>query len=111
MDTREIALAVEEVTGVNWIQMRNQTRFREIVFARQLYMTLARKYTRLSRRQIGEPFHRDAATVYHAEKTISNLIETDKQIEQQYRAANKVCWSGSQPEEELRRFCNNCIQL
>jgi chromosomal replication initiation ATPase DnaA len=111
MDIREIALAVQEVTGINFNQMQNPTRYREIVFARQLHMALARKYTRLSRRQIGEPFARDAATVYHAERTISNLCEVDKEIAALYRMANKICWNASQPEADLKRFCNNCVQF
>ena len=110
MDIREIASLVEQETGISWPEMRLNARRGEIVFARQLVMTFARKYTVLSRRQIGKPFGRDGATVFHAEKTISDLCETDKRINSIFRRINTKVWHGLQ-YQDFEDMCNNCVQL
>ncbi len=55
-------------------------------------MYLCKKHTNLSLKSIGEALMRDHATVVHAIKTVSNLLETDRglcahveQIEKQIR--------------------------
>ncbi len=70
----------------------SKKRSREIVQARQVSMYLCKKHTNLSLKSIGEAIERDHATVVHAIKTVTNLIETDKglrahieQIEKQIR--------------------------
>lgn len=60
-------------------KISSNTRRREIVVARQLAMFFAKKHTKSSLATIGvQCGKRDHATVLHACKTISNLIETDK---------------------------------
>ena len=110
MDIREIASLVEQETGISWNDMRLDTRKREIVFARQLVMTMARKYTELPLRLIAEPFSRDHATVLHAEKTVNNLCETDNDVHERYRRINNNCWHESEVNP-IEIMCNNCIQL
>lgn len=57
----------------------SKSRKREIVQARQLAMFFSKKMTKLSLASIGlRCGNKDHATVLHACKTISNLIETDK---------------------------------
>ncbi|MCQ2218414.1 MAG: chromosomal replication initiator protein DnaA [Paludibacteraceae bacterium] len=65
--------------NVNDIQTKS--RKREVVQARQVAMYLARKHTKNSLSTIGEQIgNRDHATVLHACKTITDLIDIDKDI-------------------------------
>ena len=57
----------------------SKSRIREIVQARQIAMYLAKYHTRESLQNIGRKIgDRDHATVLHACKTVSNLMDTDK---------------------------------
>lgn len=57
----------------------SKSRKREIVQARQIAMYLAKYHTRESLQNIGRKIgQRDHATVLHACKTVSNLMDTDK---------------------------------
>lgn len=61
--------------------LQSRTRKREIVQARQLAMYFAKKYTKSPLSMIGlQCGNKDHATVLHACKQVSNLIETDKQF-------------------------------
>jgi chromosomal replication initiator protein len=61
--------------------INSKTRKREIVQARQLTMYFAKKHTKSSLATIGlHCGNKDHATVLHACRTISNLIETDKKF-------------------------------
>ena len=60
-------------------QIHSKSRKREIVHARQISMYLAKKYTDLSLSRIGDMIgKRDHATVLHACKNISGLLDIDK---------------------------------
>jgi chromosomal replication initiator protein len=62
-----------------------KSRKREIVWARQLAMFILRKKTKMSLSKIGELCgNKDHATVLHACKSISNLIETDSYFRKKY---------------------------
>ncbi len=59
----------------------SKSKKREIVQARQLAMYFAKKYTKCSLAMIGQQCGgRDHATVIHALKTVTNLLETDKKF-------------------------------
>ena len=61
--------------------IQSHTRKREIVQARQLAMYFAKKMTKSSLAIIGlQCGNKDHATVLHACKTVTNLVETDKQF-------------------------------
>lgn len=61
--------------------MMSRTRKREIVQARQLAMYFSKQYTKSSLATIGMHCgNKDHATVLHACKTVSNLLDTDKQF-------------------------------
>lgn len=61
--------------------LQSRTRKREIVQARQLAMYFAKHFTKLPLSMIGlQCGNKDHATVLHACKQVSNLIETDKQF-------------------------------
>ena len=71
-------------------QINTKTRKREIVQARQLAMYFSKKYTKSSLAIIGlHCGNKDHATVLHACKTVSNLIETDKNFRTFVNEINK----------------------
>lgn len=67
------------------IEMLNsKSRKRDIVQARQLAMFFSKKFTKASLASIGLMCgNKDHATVLHACKTVTNLIDTDKSFKQQ----------------------------
>jgi len=61
--------------------LNSKTRKRDIVQARQLSMYFSKKHTKASLATIGlHCGNKDHATVLHACRTVTNLIETDKQF-------------------------------
>ena len=71
-------------------QINTQTRRREIVQARQLAMYFSKKHTKSSLATIGlHCGNKDHATVLHACKTVTNLIETDKNFRNFVNEINK----------------------
>lgn len=64
-------------------KLKEKTRKREIVQARQISMYFAKKYTKSSLKLIGLHFGgRDHSTVIHALNTVNDLMSTDKQFNQ-----------------------------
>jgi chromosomal replication initiator protein len=62
-------------------RLREKTRKREIVQARQISMHFAKQYTKHSLKSIGLHFGgRDHSTVIHALHTVDDLIETDREF-------------------------------
>lgn len=62
-------------------QMALNTRKHQVVQARQIAMYLSKKYSSASLNSIGQQCgKKDHATVYHACKTVSDRLETDKQF-------------------------------
>jgi chromosomal replication initiator protein len=84
--TREISIdyiqkVVCDYFGIPVDHINAKTRKREIVQARQLAMYFSKKHTKSSLATIGlHCGNKDHATVLHACKTVSNLIDTDKQF-------------------------------
>ena len=69
--------------NLNIKDIQTKSRKREVVQARQIAMYLARKYTKNSLSSIGEQIgNRDHATVLHACKTITDLLDIDKGMRQ-----------------------------
>lgn len=65
--------------------MFSKERFREVVTPRQMCQTLLKENTGLSLSSIGViTGMRNHATILHANKTIHNLIDTDKKIRSNY---------------------------
>ena len=72
---------VSDFFGLTVAEIQSKTRKREIVQARQLAMFFSKKFTKSSLTTIGQELgKKDHATVLHACRTVSNLIETDKQF-------------------------------
>ncbi len=84
--TINIVSIQEAVCGyynLNIKDIQTKSRKREVVQARQIAMYLARKYTKNSLSLIGEQIgNRDHATVLHACKTITDLLDIDKGMRQ-----------------------------
>lgn len=73
-----IQKTVSEFFKVSIDQLKDKTRKKEIVIARQLAMYFSKDYTNLSLKSIGNHFgNRDHSTVIHAVQTVSDLCETD----------------------------------
>ena len=77
----KIVKTVAEYYNVDVNSINTKSRKREIVLVRQTAMFLAKKHLDLSTSKIGQQIgRRDHATVLHACKTISNLLDTNKQF-------------------------------
>ncbi|MDQ3393224.1 MAG: chromosomal replication initiator protein DnaA [Bacteroidota bacterium] len=62
-------------------EMKDKTRKKEIVIARQVAMYFAKEYTNLSLKSIGYHFGgRDHSTVIHAVQSVNDMIETDSRF-------------------------------
>lgn len=73
-----IQKTVSEFFKVSIDQLKDKTRKKEIVMARQLAMYFAKEYTSLSLKSIGYHFGgRDHSTVIHAVQTVNDLYDTD----------------------------------
>lgn len=83
---REISIdriqeTVADYFNISIEQMRSKTRKREIVQSRQIAMYFAKSLTKSSLAAIGAKIGgKDHATVLHACKTVTNLMETDKRF-------------------------------
>ena len=73
-----IQKTVSEFFKVSIDQLKDKTRKKEIVMARQLAMYFSKEYTSLSLKSIGYHFGgRDHSTVIHAVQTVNDLYDTD----------------------------------
>jgi len=73
-----IQKTVSEYFKVTIDQLKDKTRKKEIVMARQLAMYFSKEYTSLSLKTIGYHFGgRDHSTVIHAVQTVNDLYDTD----------------------------------
>jgi chromosomal replication initiator protein len=72
---------VAEQFSVSVDAMKDKTRKREIVVARQVAMYFAKHYTNLSLKTIGFHFgNRDHSTVIHALTSVNDLMDTDRKF-------------------------------
>ncbi len=73
-----IQKTVSEYFKIPVDQLKDKTRKKEIVMARQLAMYFSKEYTTLSLKTIGYHFGgRDHSTVIHAVQTVNDLYDTD----------------------------------
>lgn len=73
-----IQKTVSEFFKVSIDQLKDKTRKKEIVMARQMAMYFSKEYTNLSLKSIGYHFGgRDHSTVIHAVQTVNDLYDTD----------------------------------
>lgn len=76
-----ITETVGQYYGLDSDLIYGKSRKREISDARQVVMTLAKKYTKLSSTAIGAKLSRDHATVLHACKQIEQRCSVDRQLQ------------------------------
>ena len=91
---KNIVHDIESEVGVDYIQksvgeyfqisvedMKDKTRKKEIVIARQVAMYLCKEYTNHSLKSIGYHFGgRDHSTVIHAVQTVNDMMEMDSKF-------------------------------
>ena len=76
-----IQKCVAEYFDISVADIKDKTRKKEIVLARQIAMYFAKELTNLSLKTIGYHFgNRDHSTVIHAIQTINDLIESDRKV-------------------------------
>lgn len=84
--------------------LEGKSRKREVVFARQVYCWMMKKYCmksyKISLKLIGSYINKNHATVLHSIKTINNLTETNKYILRRIE----------QTEEKVIRFLENTYE-
>ncbi|PKO01531.1 MAG: hypothetical protein CVU43_12600 [Chloroflexi bacterium HGW-Chloroflexi-5] len=98
-----IKLKVAELTGVGEL-IDVKLRDRHIVEARQIAMYISKQCTKASLAKIGLTCGgKDHATVLHACKTVSNLLETDVEYRKKYREVFEYYDLGV-PVKRLRKF-------
>ena len=79
--------------GYSREQVLVKCRKRELVMTRQIAMYFCREFTPASLSSIGQPFAKDHATALHARKTINNLCDTEKDLNEkitEYRKRLKL---------------------
>lgn len=82
---------VEKYLQVDSNFVTTQSRRAELVFARQVSMYLIFRYSTCSLERIGAVFNgKDHATVIHAKKTISNLMDTEKKVKEQIKELEEI---------------------
>ncbi len=91
LDIEHIVMEVSKYFEFTIDHMFHKTRKREVVQARQIAMYFSKKYTKYSLAIIGYRVgKKDHATVLHADKTVKNLIETDKMFANYVNDIDKV---------------------
>jgi chromosomal replication initiator protein len=76
-----IQKSVAEYFDITVNDIKDKTRKKEIVLARQIAMYFAKELTNLSLKTIGYHFgNRDHSTVIHAIQTVNDLIESDRKV-------------------------------
>lgn len=72
---------VSEAFEISIDQLKSKSRKRDIVIGRQVAMYLAKKYTDVSLKDLGQVFGgRDHSTVIYSLKTVEDLLETDDKL-------------------------------
>lgn len=85
-----IQKTVCEYIGISTDLLKENTRKREVVNARQISMYLAKKYTKNSLKEIGRHFgNKDHSTVIHSIQVVDNLLEVDKKFQEDMEELKK----------------------
>ncbi|MER3407765.1 MAG: hypothetical protein C4292_03025 [Nitrososphaera sp.] len=81
----DVVVAVAKFYHLDAEQLRGRDRSKEVAYARQIAMYLAKELTQKSLPEIGELFGgRDHTTVMHASKTIRSLRDSDTRVHQDW---------------------------
>jgi len=101
-DLREIYSVICQMKGID---IRDNNRTNDYVYARSIFFALAKKLTRHSHSVIASFLNRDHSTSIHGVKTFNNLMATDKDFREAARfALFKACDLLEKVEEEPRDY-------
>jgi len=101
-DLREIYSVICQMKGID---IRDNNRTNEYVYARSIFFALAKKLTRHSHSVIASFLNRDHSTSIHGVKTFNNLMATDKDFREAARfALFKSCDLLEKVEEKPRDY-------
>lgn len=89
----DLCTIVQQLTGIETAAITGRSRQKNIVFARQLVMWGARRYSKLSLIQIAYPLgDRDHSTVVHSINRINALLfSKDKEFYKKIKAFDDTC--------------------
>lgn len=102
-NTMLILRIVEKYKGLSYKQQNIKTRKRHIVVARQLTYHLHYLFTKHTLAKIGSLFKQDHATVLHANKTISNLLDTETDFKRTFNLMKEEIIEGLKAIECLNK--------
>ena len=98
----ELTKIVAEIFDLDYLQLFEKGRKRNLVEARQVIFYIAyKKINGLSLAQIGAKFNKDHATVLYGIKMVQNLCDTNKEFKEKVDQAlvkfsmierNKICY-------------------
>ncbi len=91
----KIFIAIERILGISYTKMIEKTRRREVVEARQIYMTLMRKHTSSTLKEVGDKINLDHATVMHGIRVVKNYLEVDSKFADSFNAIEQVLLAGT----------------
>jgi chromosomal replication initiation ATPase DnaA len=80
----QIRRAVMKVQGIDPLE-QNQCRNGELVQARQLFVAMMVRHTRMTYQTIADIIGKDHSTISHSIKTVKDLRFTDKNYETMYK--------------------------
>ena len=101
MGISSVISAVTTVTGISYQEMKQKTRKREIVSARQWVMFFAPG----TLEKVGERIGKCHATVLYSKRAKRNLMEYDKQAREEHDYIYELL------NYDQMKICVNCIQL
>lgn len=95
---KQLEVLLREISDermVDFEEAKSPCRKRELVVTRQIYCYLAKRHTKHSLKTIGENMgNRDHTTVMHSIQTITDLMETDDEIQEEvHRIENKIIYN------------------
>lgn len=83
---------VQQLTGIETAAITGRSRQKNVVFARQLVMWGARRFSKLPLSQIAYPLGRDHSTVVHSINRINALLfSKDKEFYKKIKAFDDTC--------------------
>lgn len=101
----DIKTEVEAYFGFKPNEFCVKSKKRKMVVPRQIAMYLAKQYTHSSLSEIGYALGRkDHATVLHAAKTVTNLMETEKDFRYKVQAIQSIInakWTNLHSDEDM----------
>jgi chromosomal replication initiation ATPase DnaA len=84
--------------NVDILELKNKSRYRKYVYARQLIMYFLTR-EQITLKEIGKIFNRDHTTVVHANRTIRNLLYSDDNVQEDVAKIKILLYTQQTPNE------------